>query len=244
MSGASPLRGPPMADDGFRSERRLLVDYGKRLEPDGLAIATGGNLSCRVGPHVAITPRGVAYHAVTPADICIVTLDGQPVDAPLAPSSELPMHLATYAATGAGAVVHTHSPYATVLGTLVAELPPIHYLLSLLGGPVRVAPYATPGSDELAGHVARAFEGRSAVLLGNHGAITIGDSLEVAYSRAVMLEWLCTLYYRARLAGEPRLVDLEEIGRVADLMEHYLQDPSAPRPGAAGASPPGAGPAL
>jgi L-fuculose-phosphate aldolase len=209
-------------------ERESLVAFGRRMGPDGLAIATGGNLSCRRGDLVAITPRGVPYEALTPPTICVVTRAGEPVDAALGPSSELPMHLAVYAGTGAGAVVHTHSPYATVLGTLIDELPPIHYLLSLLGGPVRVAPYATPGSAELAAHMARALDGRSAVLLGNHGALTIGETLEVAYSRAVLLEWLSALWYRASLAGTPRLLDLGEIDRVAGLMEHYLQLPPVP----------------
>lgn len=208
------------------AEREALAAYGRRMAPDGLAIATGGNLSCRRGELVAITPRGVPYEAVTAATVCVVDRSGAPVDAPLGPSSELPMHLAAYAATGAGAVVHTHSDYATILGTLIEELPPIHYLLSLLGGPVRVAPYATPGSPELAAHMARALEGRSAVLLGNHGAITVGDTLEVAYNRALLLEWTCGLYYRARLAGEPRLLDRAEIDKVAALLEHYLQDPA------------------
>jgi L-fuculose-phosphate aldolase len=154
-----------------------------------------------------------------------VTLAGDPIDAPLGPSSELPMHLSVYERSGAGAVVHTHSEYATILGTLIDELPPIHYLISLLGGPVRVVPYATPGSAELADHMAKGLEGRSAVLLGNHGTITTGENLDQAYSRAILLEWLCGLYYRARLFGEPRLLDMVEIDKVARQLEHYLQDP-------------------
>jgi L-fuculose-phosphate aldolase len=202
-----------------------LVAYGRRLAPDGLAIGTAGNLSCRVGEVVAITPRGVVYQVMEPEHVCLVALDGEPIDGPLGPSSELPMHLAVYDRTNAGAVVHTHSAYATTLGTLIDELPPIHYLISLLGGPVRVAPYATPGSVELADHMGKALEGRSAVLLGNHGTITTGDTLDEAYSRALLLEWLCGLYYRARLLGEPRLLDLDEIAKVGRQLEHYLQDP-------------------
>ena len=91
---------------------------------------------------------------------------------------------------------------------------------------MRVAPYATPGSPELADHMARALEDRSAVLLGNHGALAVGETLEAAYSRAVLLEWLSALYYRARLAGEPKLLDPDEIARVGELMKHYLQDPA------------------
>jgi len=85
-----------------------------------------------------------------------------------------------------------------------------------LGGPVRVAPYATFGTDELAGSVIDAFDGRSAVLLGSHGTLTIGESLAQAYWRSVLLEWLATLYYRATQLGEPRLLPGEEIERVAE----------------------------
>lgn len=212
--------------------RRDLVSFGRRMGPDGLATLTSGNLSCRVGDLVAVTPRGVDYERTEPGHICIVDLDGRPVDAALGPSTELPMHLTVYRLTHAAAVVHTHSPLATALGTVVDELPPVHYLVALLGGPVRVAPYATPGSDELAEHMGAGLAGRSAVLLGNHGAITVGDTLEQAYGRAVLLEWLCGVYYRARLMGEPRLLADEEIAKVGRLLEHYLQEPPSggPRP--------------
>jgi len=221
----SPVNSVPAARSLTR-ERELLVTYGRRLGPDGLAIGTSGNLSCRSGELVAITPRGFRYDVLAPEHICVVTLEGRPVHAPLGPSSELPMHLAVYKRSDAGAVVHTHSPHATTLGTLVDELPPIHYLIALLGGPLRVSPDATPGTPELADHMARALEDRSAVLLGNHGALAVGETLEAAYSRAVLLEWLSALYYRARLAGEPKLLDPDEIARVGELMKHYLQDPA------------------
>lgn len=110
---------------------------------------------------------------------------------------------------------------------MVDVVPPIHYLVAALGGPVPVAPYATPGTQELADAIASALDGRSGVLLQNHGALTIGQSLEEAYSRSVTLEWLCALYYRATLFGEPRLLSEEEMDRVTALMETYGR-PSGP----------------
>lgn len=205
-------------------ERELLVRFAARMVPDGLAVETGGNLSVRAGDLVAVTPRGVDYGALTPERIAVVALDGAQVDGELAASTELPMHLAVYGRTAAAAVVHTHSPFATALGVVGVELPPVHYLVAVLGGPVRVAPYATPGSDELADAMAAGLEGRSAVLLGNHGAIATGTTLERAYSGAVLLEWLCALWWRARALGEPRLLPQEEIARVEGLMRSYLQE--------------------
>ncbi|HLI57583.1 MAG TPA: class II aldolase/adducin family protein [Actinomycetota bacterium] len=207
----------------LQRERQAVAAHARRLVADGLAVGTSGNISARRGDRLAITPRGVDYDRLDPGLVCVVSTGGDPVACPLAPSTELPLHREVYAATGAGAVVHTHSPYATVLATVAAELPPVHYLVATLGGPIRVAPYATPGSQELADHVATALAGRSAALLGNHGAVTIGDTLEEAYARAVLLEWLAALYYRARLLGEPRLIDPAELDRVGALLEHYLQ---------------------
>jgi L-fuculose-phosphate aldolase len=98
---------------------------------------------------------------------------------------------------------------------VVDELPAIHYMIAELGGPVRVAPYATFGTDELAASVMHALAGRSAVLLRSHGTLTVGDSLEQAYWRSVLLEWLAALYYRATLLGTPRLIPNGEIELVS-----------------------------
>lgn len=200
----------------LREERKLLVSYAQRLRPDGLAVLTAGNLSVRAGDLAAITPTSLDYDALTPELICVIELGGEIVEAELPPSSELPMHLAVYRhVPTAAAIVHTHAPYSTVLSTVVAELPAVHYLVAELGGPVRVAPYETFGSTELADATALALEGRSAALLANHGTIAYGDSLERAYARTILLEWLAALYYRARVLGEPRLLPPDEIERVA-----------------------------
>ena len=111
------------------------------------------------------------------------------------------MHLALYGRTDARAIVHTHSTSATVLSTLLDEVPPIHYLIALFGGPVRVAPYATYGTPELATAMLGALEGRTACLLGNHGAVTYAATLAAAYTQAVYLEWICEVYLRASHGG-------------------------------------------
>ncbi len=199
----------------LEAERARIVHHAGRLRPDGLVVGTAGNLSVRAGDLVAITPTSVDYDELEPGLVCVVGLDGVVVEAERAPSSELAMHLAVYRATEAAAVVHTHAPYATTLAAVVEELPAVHYMIADLGGPVRVAPYATFGTEGLAASVIDALAGRSAVLLASHGTLTIGDSLERAYRRSVLLEWLATLYYRAALLGTPRLIPAEEIERVA-----------------------------
>jgi L-fuculose-phosphate aldolase len=207
-------------------ERELVCHYARRLVPDGLAFGTAGNLSVRVGEQVAITPSGLPYERLTPEDVCIVNVDGRQVEGATEPSRELPLHLAVYRRTDAGAVVHTHPLHATALATAADELPAIHYLVAELGGALRVVAYATPGSDELAAATAAALADRSAALLANHGAITTGATLERAYTRSVTLEWLAALFLRASLLGRPRSLPDDEVARLVELVRDYGATPS------------------
>lgn len=204
-------------------ERVQLVEFCHRMQADDLTVGTSGNLSVRSGHHIAITPSGVVYDDLTPESICIIDLDGNKVEDGLDPSSEVPMHTSVYRATDAGAVVHTHPLYCTTLSVLMDEVPPVHYMIALLGGPVRVAKYARFGSAELAENSVRAMAGRFGALMQNHGATTYGDTLAKAYTRSVYLEWVCKLYHQAKLIGEPNLLPLDEIDGVAEVLNSYGQ---------------------
>jgi L-fuculose-phosphate aldolase len=198
-------------------ERELVATFGRRMTGDRLVVGTSGNLSIRVGDLLAVTPAGHAYETLTPELVCVQDLDGTPVEGELAPTSELPFHQLIYAHTDAAAVVHTHSTAATVVSTVVEELPTIHYILAVMGGPIRVVPYATFGSQELAEHVVAAIEGRSGVLLANHGAITYGPTIEVAYDRALYLEWVAEVWLRAHSLAPgftPRILGDAEMAEV------------------------------
>ncbi|MEU3373063.1 class II aldolase/adducin family protein [Streptomyces sp. NPDC006711] len=195
-----------------------LIDTARRTAAEGLVVGTSGNVSVRVGELVLITPTGVPYDRLGPADTVAVDLDGRQVRGTLKPTSELPMHLAVYCGTDARAVVHTHAVHATAVSTLVPELPLIHYMAAALGGPVRVAPYALYGSEELAGHTLKALEGRTGCLLRNHGTLTYGDSLAQAYDRTAQLEWMCRVWLTAAAVPghAPSLLSpaqLDEAGR-------------------------------
>jgi L-fuculose-phosphate aldolase len=206
--------------------RVAIVATCQELSATGLVVGTAGNVSVRDGDLVAVSPSGLRYSSLTPELVGVHRLDGAAVEAPLAPTSELPLHLAIYAARPeAGAVVHTHSPAATALSTLVDEVPAVHYYLAMFGGPVAVARYATYGTDELAGNVVRALRDRTACLMGNHGAVTIGPDLVTAHDKSQYLEWLCDLYLRAAAAGSPRLLPPAEIAAVAVKMAGYGQRP-------------------
>ena len=202
-------------DAGLQSAREQLAWYSARLVADGLAVGAAGNLSVRVADVIAITPSGISYDELAPGDICTVSPSGDEIDTPETPSSELPMHLAVYAATDAGAVVHTHSAEVVALSAICAELPAVHYAITSLGGPVRVAPYTRFGSAGLAEAAVAALDGRRAAILQNHGAVCYGATLAAAYDRALLLEWLARVYRLARAYGEPRTLSQDELDEVA-----------------------------
>jgi L-fuculose-phosphate aldolase len=194
----------------------------------GLVSGTSGNVSVRTPEgDVLVTPSGLAYGILGPEDVVLVTVEGKILEGSLAPSSETPMHTGIYRLRAqAGAVIHTHPPYATTLGCLGWEIPPVHYMLTALSedGRVPLAPYATYGTEELAGYVSEALgESRNACLLQNHGAITVGRSAEEAFSRAVILEEMAGIYYRASLAGEPLLLTPDQVSEVAAKIAGYGQ---------------------
>jgi L-fuculose-phosphate aldolase len=201
--------------DELQAARAQLVSYSARLLDDGLAVGSAGNMSVRVGDIVAITPSGIGYDDMSPGDVCLITLAGTERDNQQTPSSETPMHLAIYAATGAQAVVHTHSPEVIALSAAREELPAIHYAITGLGGPVRVAPYVRFGSAALAAAAVQALDGRRAVILRNHGAVTYGRDLAQAYDRAVLLEWLARTYRLALSYGEPAILSAGALDEVA-----------------------------
>jgi L-fuculose-phosphate aldolase len=134
--------------DGLATARHAVAACGRRMVADGLVLGTAGNVSVRVGDLVAVSPSGMPYHLVEPEDVCVVDLAGKRIDGPHTPSSETPMHLDIYATTPAGAVVHHHGLHSAAVSTVLDELPPIHYYALRLGGPVRVARYATYGTPQ------------------------------------------------------------------------------------------------
>jgi L-fuculose-phosphate aldolase len=148
--------------------------------------------------------------------VAVVNLDGRQLGGPLAPTSELGLHLGIHAERGDGAVVHTHSPAATALSCVIDELPPVHYEMLRFGGSVRVAPYATFGSTELAANVHAALDGRTAALMANHGSVVAAASMDSAVELALLLEWACEVYARASALGSPRTLSDDDLRAVVE----------------------------
>ena len=209
-------RGTGGAPGAHEALRESLVDHGRRMVHDGLVDGVSGNLSARAGDLIAITPSGVPYQDMAPADICLVRPADRSTAAGGRPSTETPMHLAVYRATDAAAIVHTHSPFVVALSTVLDQLPAVHYAMAGLGGLVRVTPYARYGTQKLADGAVAALRGRTAVILRNHGALTYGATLEQAYDRARTLEWLASVYWHARMAGRPKTLTAAQLDEVRE----------------------------
>jgi L-fuculose-phosphate aldolase len=209
-------------------ERQQVVDACQFLSRSGLVVGTAGNVSIRVDDLVVISPSGVDYEAMSPADVGIHDLEGRVVDAALDPSSELALHLAVYGASEHTAVVHTHAPASTALSTVVDVVPASHYYSALFGGTVRVAPYAGFGTRQLADNVTAALRDRTAALMGNHGAVLVGQALPKVLDRVAYLEYVCDVQLRAMASGATvRVLDDDELADVANRLASYGQQASA-----------------
>jgi L-fuculose-phosphate aldolase len=198
--------------EGLKEE---LAAAARRLAGEGLCPGTAGNLSARADELVVITPTGAVLAELQGHEVAVVKLDGTQVDGPLAPTSEIELHLGVYQRYGAGAVVHTHAPVATAIACVLEdELPAVHYQMLVLGGAVKIAPYRTFGTPELAEVVLDALEGHTAALMANHGAIAFGADIAGAVDNTMLLEWACSVYWRAAALGTPRVLDQEQLDDV------------------------------
>jgi len=196
--------------------RAAIAEAGRELERAGLVQGTSGNLSVRdpAGGTVAITPSAVPYRRIRPADVLLVGPGGVE-SGRHRPSSELAMHLAVYQARpDVGAVVHTHSPWATTWAVLGREIPAVHYVIASLGNCVRIAAYATYGTAELAEGAVRTLGADNGVLLASHGVLTVGGDLDSAIENALQVEFLAELYWKAVQVGEPTILPPHELERV------------------------------
>lgn len=206
-----------------------LVAAGRRLQAAALVVGTSGNLSARDPDRPErfwISPMAMDIGELHPDDLVAVDqATGTVVGGRRRPSSETALHRRLYLArTEIQAVVHTHSLYATMFAVAGEPIPPVHYAIAELGDRIPVVPYAPYGSDALAdGAAAHLVPGVGAVLLQNHGVVTVGASLREALRRAELVEWLARLALGARWAGTPRLLTPAELDDVRRRLADYRQ---------------------
>ncbi|TIW23445.1 MAG: L-fuculose-phosphate aldolase [Mesorhizobium sp.] len=212
-----------------RDVRQAIIDACIEMNALGINQGTSGNISCRHGEGMLISPTSTPYDTLVPEDIVFMGWDGE-VDGRLPPSSEWRFHLDIMKARPeVNAVVHAHPTYCTTIAIMGRKIPAIHYMVAVAGGnDIRCAPYATFGTAELSAHAVEALRGRKACLLAQHGMIAIGSSLAQAMWLAVEVETLARQYHGALQIGEPPILCDEEIENVIKRMASYgLRDNDA-----------------
>ncbi len=208
-----------------------MVHACREMNRLGINHGTSGNVSVRVPGGFLVTPTGVPYDRLSPAQMVEMDIDGRHAGDVL-PSSEWRFHRDILARRpDANAVVHCHAMFATTLAIARLEIPPLHYMVAAAGGPtIRCAPYATYGTQELSDAALVALEGRRACLLANHGMIAIGRDLDAALRLAVEVEVLSAQYWRVLQVGGPKLLSDREIDVVLGKFEDYGRQPGMDRP--------------
>jgi L-fuculose-phosphate aldolase len=202
--------------------REQLLAVSLKLNELGLNRGTSGNASVRDSDGFFVTPTGLAVEQMMPGDMVRMRFDGE-YAGERKPSSEWRFHRDILAARPEiGAVIHTHSMFATTLACLQQEIPPFHYMIAVAGGDsIRCAPYALFGSQALSDAALAALEGRRACLLANHGMIALGRDLDQALAVAVEVETLCEQYWRALQAGKPQLLTPAQMEEVMEQFKGY-----------------------
>ena len=175
----------------YEKERKELADICHLLYGRGLVAATDGNVSFRVTKgHILLTPSGKNKGFVGPEEMLVVDLDGNVVEGSGRASKEYPMHRLVYLQrVDVNAVVHTHPVYATAFA-LAGKNIPENYLIEtkMMLKRVALAGYATPGTLEMADAIAPYVADTNAILLQNHGALTLGKDLIDAFNKMEVLE--------------------------------------------------------
>ena len=208
-----------MSDDSLRER---IVATARGMNALGINQGKSGNVSARIEGGFLVTPSGIPYDELAPADLVRVGLDGH-VSGHREPSSEWRFHRDIYRTRSeAGAVVHTHSAYATTFACLGRPIPAFHYEVAFAGGKdIRCAPYRTFGTQELSDVALAALEGRKACLLAQHGVIAIGTDLADALRLADKVEHLARIYWQALQVGDPPLLSDGEMALMAERFRHY-----------------------
>lgn len=185
--------------------RRSVLDTAQRLAAKDLVEGTSGNVSGRVDDgSVWVTPSSVPYDTMALEDLVLVDLDGEVLEGERGPSSEKGLHLACYRAfPEVGGVIHSHPVHASMFALVREPVPAaIEEFVVFVGGDVPCCEYRTTGTPELGDEVARNLADRSAVLLANHGMVSVGASPEQALHAAAVVERTARIVWGARLLGK------------------------------------------
>jgi L-fuculose-phosphate aldolase len=203
----------------IESLKKELIFYGQEIKRSGLVFGTWGNISARLEDKILITPSGIPYEKLTPEDIVICDMNCNIIEGNHRPSTELPVHSEIYKyRSDVKAIIHTHSIYASAIAVTRKNIPAIiEDMAMIIGGEVPCAKYAFPGTSELAENILEVLESKNAVLLANHGAISLGRNLKEAFNVCQILEKSAKIYILATQIGMPKPLAIEEVEKMRDI---------------------------
>ena len=212
--------------------KRELVNAAYTAYQEGLVFETWGNISCRPAENrIVITPSGIPYKKLRFFDLVVVNPSGKTLQGRWKPSTELLLHLAIYKKRKEiRAIVHTHSVYAAAFAVSREEIPvALEEQAQVVGGTIKVAKYAPPGSKELADNTLAALGDESnAALLANHGLISVGPDLATAMQRCRVIERNACVLLWSKSLGPPFILNQEDVAALRkDFLLHYGQQGSA-----------------
>lgn len=210
-----------MTNISWNKERYELLKACNHLVEAGLVTGSSGNVSMKLNTTrkslVLITPQGLNLAKLDPGNLCLIDLEGEPIEEVIPPSSETAIHLSIYKARpDINSVIHSHPVYSSVISVYGKELPPLlDEMVLKIGGSVHISEYAFPGTDQLATNVIQALGNRMAVILRNHGLLTVGESLENALDNSLLTERLAQIFLYTSLLNRvnplpKEIIDIEK----------------------------------
>ena len=198
-------------------ERKQVVQYLRKMLSTNLTVGTGGNISIHNIEKnlLAVSPTSMDYLEMEPADVVVTTLDGEIVEGEREITSEFSFHLALQnLREDIHAVVHSHPIYSTTIACMNWEIPSVHYLVGFSGYKVPLAKYATYGTKELADNIINAIGENNAVLIANHGLLSVGNTIQSAFTTTEQIELVAQLYYQTKSLGDPVILTKEQMDAV------------------------------
>lgn len=211
-------------------ERESVANTARAIHRAGLVSGKSGNVSLRITDNgktnlMAITPSRQSLSCLTAEQIPVVDFDMNPVEGQCIPSSESLMHVAIYKSRiDVGAVIHTHSLFSTVASITGHKIPAIvDEMVVTIGGPIYVADYGFPGSQDLADNICTSLGNRNAALLRNHGAVGVGTDLEQALEISIFTERLTKIFVYSKMLGKINEIPKESVAAEEAIFEMMNQ---------------------
>jgi len=207
------------------SERQEIINVGISLDRYRLISLSGGNVSMRIGDHILVTPSGMSYETLVPQDVVVMDISGKVIEGVRRPSVDTEALLHIFKKLPhVNAIIHTHQPYATAIGLVMDELPAFcTTLVNATLGAVTVAPYSSAASLDMGVKAVESIGDKRAVILRNHGVVTVGPTLKDALYAAVYLEDASRSYCAASAMGTPRSLTPAQVTEAVEIFKHYGQ---------------------